>query len=673
MDIKSRLVALVLLPALSLFASNALAGKTVFVPAEKYAPSVQLAEPIENGELAPGVVKKCPEGSDLFRNVDPFISGGNPDFPVERSETFVVDGKEILLTVIWQSDNSFEYKFGELDAEGNLTKAGLMHTLGLENSNEKFIYDYEFPVQTDQELNKLLIGGTSEKANHIDICISPLDTIEPVVNIRLEPYSEDGGETFLGTVDGTTVSGKINILANVEDETAVSVSITIKSEDGTDVTPVFSPPTESECDPLAPDCTTYTWGPWDTSLLPTGLYTVIVTATETSGLILDTIEPLIVTVSLESCLEGIDGPGGTILGCNPTGYMFNELPEELRNTNLLDGQTLTQAAVPALVQDNVCGDLDGDDGGPYPFVGRDIRWGELVPGEFNARPLDLSEVFNLEAVVPQELWPVEGLAVMRSDTRGEPCLALLFGDASFNFAYFYDPQFDPNLEGSQRYTYTLTQLPETPGLGLPNPNDIGKLGVSQPDLQKVPEATYQPTDRFIPPFIGYQLGPFTNEVINPNRVRIPDFSFYALGTVQICESLLGTGLSSDDGLLYYEAVLDCSTDLAVTYFDDLDTLLAYVGEPDPAYPTPEGYDDNACLRDPSPENLRVELNKARSMISVQDWTKAYTRLSDLKLDAEQAIWLIDDRNCPGHVLMRIDNLLWRTEQLELAESLLPQP
>jgi hypothetical protein len=666
MDIGNRLFALALIPALSFFASDALAGKTVFDPAAKYAPSVQLADPIYNGELAPGVIKKCTAGSTLFRNVDPFISGGNPEFPVERSETFVVDGKEVVLTVTWDFDYSFSYRFGVLDADGNLTKAGQMHTLGLENSNEKFIYAYENAVQTDEGLNKLLAGGISEKANHIDICISPLDTIEPVVNIRLEPFFDETTSTFLGTVDGTTVSGLINILADVEDETEVNVSITIESEDGTDVTPVFLPPTTSECEPPDPDCTTYTWGPWDTNLVPPGLYTIIVTATETSGLVLDTIEPLIVTVSIQNCLEGSDGPGGTILGCNPTGYMFNELPNELKDTNLLQGQTLTQAAVPALVQDNVCGDLDGSDGGPYPFVGRDIRWGEVNPGEFNARPLDLSEVFDLEAVVPQELWPVEGLAVMRSDTRGEPCIALLFGDASFNFEYFYDPAFFPNLEGSLRYTYTLTQLPETPDLGLPNPNGIGKLSDSQPDLQKVPEATYQPTDRFIEPFIGNLLSPFTNLVINPNRVKIPDFSFYALGTVQICESLLGSGLSPSDGLPYYQAVLDCSTDLAVTYFDDLDELLEYVGAP-----TPSGY--GACLIDPSAENLRVELNKARSMIKVQDWTKAYTRLSDLLLNAQQATWDVDERNCPGHVLMRIENLLWRTEQLEDAEGYLPLP
>ena len=90
-----------------------------------------------------------------------------------------------------------------------------------------------------------------------------------------------------------------------------------------------------------------------------------------------------------------------------------------------------------------------------------------------------------------------------------------------------------------------------------------------------------------------------------------------------------------------------------------------MGEPSlPDYP-------EACLIDPTAQNLRVELNKARSMIKVGDWTKATTRLNDLLLDVEQGIWRVDARNCPGHVVMRIENLLWRTAQLELAESLLP--
>ena len=644
MQVKHRLFALAVVPVLSLFTAVALAAKPGPDPAEKYAPSDEIFA--GNGEIVSGVIKKCTTGT-LFKNVNPFISGGNPDdFPVVRAESFFVDGKEIELVVSWEANNSFSYGFGA-------SKEGLMHQVGVENNSDKIIYKYNSPVLADGGLNVLLAGGTTEKANHIDICISPVDAVDPDVSIRVVPSSE-------GTVFGT-----VSIIATIIDDSlpsATDLDITIVSaDDGTDVTPVFPDPVPSECVPEAADCIEYTYT-WDTSLVPPGVYTITIDAADTSVLknVGTSSKTVTVVTSAINCLEGDDGVTGGeggIQGCNPSGFQWVELPEELRNSGLLDGQTLTQVAVPALsgAQDNVCGDLDGSDGGPYPFVGRDLRWGELVPGVYNPRELDLSEVFD---VVP-------GKAVMRADTRGEPCLAVIFGDASFSFEDFYDGTV--SLFGVNRYTYALTQLPETPELGLPIPLDVGPLGPNQIDLRKVPEATYQPTDRFIEPFIGNQLGPFTSEVFNPNRVRVPDFSYYVLGAVQICESLLASGLGLDDGRPYYDAVLQCSTDLAVEYFDDLDILLEYVGAPSlPNYPL-------ACLVEPSAQNLRVELNKARSMIKVGDWTKATTRLTDLLLDVKQATWLVDDRNCPGHVVMRLENLLWRTAQLEEAESLLPLP
>ncbi len=670
---KNRIFALALIPALALLTAEAWAGKNDFVPAAKYARSAAQQE--FGGTLTAGVIRKCTAGT-LVKNFNPFISGGS--VPVALTETFVVDGEEVVLTVTWDpADNSFEYEFGVPDGAGNLTKAGIMHAVGVENSDEKFIYEYnpDTPVQADSGLNVLLTGGVSEKVNHLDICISPfvpepVDDVDPVVSIFLAPFS-DGTST--GTVDGTTVTGKINIIAEVTDDTDVDVAITITNADGVDVTPEFSAPMTSECDPAVLGCTAYTWGPWDTTLLGPGVYTITVEATEISGLQLNTIETLTVTVSVENCLEGADFvPEGSIGigGCNPSGYQIVEIPNEF--ANLLDGKTLTQVAVPALANtaNAECRDPNGDGVVEFPSAGRDVRWDELVPGEYNARPLDLSEVFDLAAVVPADLLPGPGeppLVELRADTAATSsrCFALIFGDANFRVADFYNGTVP--LGTGFAYTYSITQLPETPDLGLRIPTDVGPLGPNQIDLQKVPEATYQPTDRFIEPFIGNQLGPFTKEVFNPNRVRVPDFSFYALGTVQICESLLGSGLGPDDGRPYYEAVLQCSTDLAVEYFDDLDMLLAYVGEPSlPDYP-------QACLVNPSAENLRVDLNRARSMIKVGDWTKATTRLNDLLLDVEQATWLVDDRNCPGHVIMRLNNLLWRTEQLELAESLLPLP
>ena len=662
MDIKSRLVALVLLPALSLFASDALAGKTVFDPAAKYAPSAELS--LGNGVLADGVIKKCTTGT-LIRNFNPFISGGGD--PVALSETFVIDGEEVVLTVTWDpTDNSFVYQLGDVDSDGNVIgKAGLMYEIGVENNSEKFIYKYNDPVLSDENLNVLLAGGTSEKVNHLDACITPADAVAPDVSIRVVPS------------DGDIIFGDVEVIITVFDAslpTSSDIVFTIVSEDGTDYTPLGGPDVGG-CTPPADDCIEFTYS-WNTGLVPPGTFTLTAIVTDTSVLqneitVTKTVEVITAAVNCsEGEFDGVPvGQFGEILGCNPSGFQYVELPKELffpENEYLLEGKTLTQVAAPAWpsAQTDECGGpIDPATGErPFPYSALDPRWVEIPGSDPVAYVYDPSQ----PALDP-------ALFEVRADTRGEKCIAFLYGEGNFSFQDFYNGTV--SLFGANRYTYVVTPLPESADLGLNIPPEVGPLGENgQIDLQKVPEATYSPTNRFLQTFIGNQLGPFTIDVFNPPRAAIPDFSGFVLGSVQICESLLGSGLSPSDGRPYYEAVLECSTDLAIEYFDDLDTLLLYVGEPDPTFPAhPAGYPDNRCLKDPSSENLRVELNKARSMINVGDWTKATARLGDLLLDAEQAEWFVDDRNCPGHVLMRIKNLLWRTSQLEDAESYLPLP
>ena len=626
-----RLFALAVMPALSLFASATLADVS--------------GPPGVSGNLVPAVegeiknAKAC-EGATFFKNEYPSLTNGDSTGP--RTINFIVEGKTVPMTVDWGLDNSFSFAL----TGGYATKVGV--TVDTNN----FIYDYTGqPAKgvADTFLNFYGAGLTADDVNHLDLCLRTLDSDPPSVGVRVEPSS-----------DGTTVAGTVSIIATVTDESPVNVDLEITSLDGTVTVPLCDP-NDTACTELTGPTVVgneYTWI-WDSSLVDPGDFIIRVHAIDTSVVPNEAEFRLDVTVltSAINCLEGGEGvpPGipGDVLGCNPSGFQWVELPEELRNSGLLNGETLTQVAVPAIPakQTDECGgEVDSITGvRPYPFVAPDPRWvnGTYVPG-----PLDLSEVFDVPA----------DAVVMRSDTRGEPCLALIAGEASFSFADFYNPQTNTSLFGANRYTYTVTQLPETVELGLPVPDDVGPLGPGQIDLQKVPEATYQPTNRHKETFIGKQLGPFTKETFNPQRAKIPDFSYFALGTVQICESLLGTPLT---GRAYYEAVLQCSTDLAVSYFDDLDLLMTYVGFPSlPNYPEP-------CLVFPTVDELRVELNKARSMIKVGDWTKATTRLTDLLTDVQNAQWRVDDRNCPGHVLMRVENLLWRTAQLEMAEGLLP--
>lgn len=190
----------------------------------------------------------------------------------------------------------------------------------------------------------------------------------------------------------------------------------------------------------------------------------------------------------------------------------------------------------------------------------------------------------------------------------------------------------------------MTTLPEVGDLQ-PNP----ALDDFQPDLQFVPQATYQRDNRLILNFIEKEASPFTSDVINPQRKLTPDFSWFFLNTREVC-------LTLDPDLPYFEAVLQCKIDLALEYFDNLEQALI-VAEPN--------------LIEPSLNNLLTDVNKARSMVKVGYWDKAVTDLTSLENQVTGALWTVDDSNDPGMLIMRIKNLFFRIEQLALAESALP--
>jgi hypothetical protein len=59
------------------------------------------------------------------------------------------------------------------------------------------------------------------------------------------------------------------------------------------------------------------------------------------------------------------------------------------------------------------------------------------------------------------------------------------------------------------------------------------------------------------------------------------------------------------------------------------------------------------------------------MVKVGRWNKANVDLRAFAKEVTDAEWIVDYRNDPGNLIMRIDNLFFRIEQLDWAEANLP--
>lgn len=613
MDMKKRSFALAWVPVLSLLSAITLADVA------------DLPEPSGN-EIVPvaGTIKnrnQCPSGTAFFKNAFPSLTNGTSGD--SRTIDFTVDGETVPVTVTWASNNSFGF-----DIEG-----GVAYKVGVTVDTNNFIYDYTSSLpdgRADTELN-YYGGQTADDVNHLDLCLATLDTVAPEVGtIRVEPSS-----------DGTTVSGTISIIATVTDESGLdSVTIEIVGADGvTEIDPVLI---------LGPTISgnEYTWT-LNTSLIPAGAYTITVTATDVSILanVVTKEKDITVVRSVQDCLEGVDGvpPGETSLGgCNITGYLQLEYPNEVEELGALP---VTQAAIPALslAQDAICG-LSPN--GPFELIAKDPRVDNFGSVIANA-PLDLATLFDIGGHYaefhPLELVPE---VIMRADTVGSPCLTLLHQDAP-EFSELTDVL--PN--GG---VYTVTQFPElVPGMYDGLARITAPLSDDQPDLQFVEQAALQTDDRFL--LVEEEASPFTSDVYNASRTRGFKGTFFPLNTREVCLSL-DPMLDPGDGAPYFEAVLQCKTDLAVEYFYSLEQALIEA-EPN--------------LNSPSLNTLLTDLNKARSMVKVGRWNKATMDLSALYNEVTNADWIVDDRNDPGNLIMRIDNLFFRIEQLEMAENNLP--
>jgi hypothetical protein len=292
---------------MSLLTSAALAGKTD--PSDKYLDS-------EFGTVTSDVIKSlrdCPADTDaFFKNVSPFISGGPGGITgeFEWQGTFSIDGTDVTLFVYWKDDNSFRF----------VVQNGVMKEIGAEVDSDKLVYEYRAgPVFRDgtvnfDRLNVLESGGDSAAVNHLDICLSLLDTTPPLITFR-EP------------LDGDKVSGLVPVIVTVTDPSGVDRdSVKVSIDDGQ------ANPRDMVCDPITPHLTEYECRyDWDTEPLPGGLYTISVVASDEaepqSNTTTATTEPPAPSVTVEvvksfadcfGLLDDEDFNENPIEGCEPT-------------------------------------------------------------------------------------------------------------------------------------------------------------------------------------------------------------------------------------------------------------------------------------------------------------------------------------------------------------------
>ena len=332
-------------------------------------------------------------------------------------------------------------------------------------------------------------------------------------------------------------------------------------------------------------------------------------------------------------------------GCNPSGMQNVQIPPfDLSE----EPYEITEALLRRLpgIPAPICG-ID-DMGEPMvgsAFTVRDPRLDEYGVPTGPRVSLNVFDYFVQPESDPDN--PISYELILDENTYGSPCFAVVFGNATFNVEDVY----------SNGVAITRLQYPENvPGIGDVNTcynpgeefiNTDGVLVPHNPDLQKTSQLTYQTDDRY--EMVEEAAAVVTNACFNPSRGSTVKFSFGVLNTVEHC------------GLDFYgpngpAEVLQCFNNLAVAKFDALDEAL---------------YRAAPTLNSPKLSSLTKEVSRARSMVKNGHFPRAVTRLVDLLDKVDGADWDFNQYNHPGVLVMRIENLLFRVDQLETAEANLP--
>ena len=324
------------------------------------------------------------------------------------------------------------------------------------------------------------------------------------------------------------------------------------------------------------------------------------------GVALNLIQGFVVEFSGTVDASNCVAGSGTV--CNPSGVQSVELPADI---NLPDGATITQLLVRPKLTDGaaVC------PGSQFAFL--DPRVHPLTGRVIAAIPLD---VFN------------DGELILPAHQFGSPCFALVQGGANFDLT--------PAL--SNGGVVNATQIPgDVPGIG----QTFACLSSTNPDLQTTTQFGYQTDNRF--DMVEEAAVAVTNGCNSPSRAGTFKFSYFVLNTHEDC----GIDYAAPGGRA---AVQQCFTNRAVDYFNALEVVL------------------NASapnLIKPKFSTLSSKFNQARSMTKTGQYAKSNQRLQDLLSLVESGQWDVSNgKNEPGNLIMRINNLIFRNEQLLEAAS-----
>lgn len=297
---------------------------------------------------------------------------------------------------------------------------------------------------------------------------------------------------------------------------------------------------------------------------------------------------------------------GTV--CNPSGVQSVTLPAGI---NLPADATITQLLVRPQPTDGaaVC------PGSQYAFL--DPRVNPVTGRVVAAVELD---VFN------------DGSLILPAYQFGSPCFAVVEGGANFDLT--------PAL--SNGGVVDASQIPESvPGIG----QTFACLSAANPDLQTTTQFGYQTHDRF--DMVEEAGAAVTKSCNSPSRAGTFKLSYFILNTHEDC----GIDYGAAGGRA---AVQLCFTNRAEDYYAALEQVL-YASAPN--------------LIKPKFSTLSSKFNQARSMTKTGQYSKSNQRLQELLGLVESGQWDVSNgENEPGNLIMRINNLIFRNEQLALAAS-----